>query len=334
MKSPVLFFLILFLANSVCWAGELVRINISAFTGSEPITISSESNPDLFVLSPAVGLVELTTINPSAPNKNDLGMATYQPALTPDVGGNVPGFMQLTVTPVAGNDLMFGSITYTTAARFPNNPSSLNLRTSNDAFASALSIINTEATRTEKVGLSFKADSAVQIRWVAGNDFGEFGGGAAGFVNNDIVITDTPDLSIVEGAWLNSDTAGEGILFDFGSSLDLLFLAWFTFTLEPAELEMPVPSEIGFDGQRWMTGLLNIDGNTATGVLRARQAGAFDMPPTASEEGIDVGEVSVEFLACDLARVSYVIEMAGVSGSFDIQPLEKAVNSAGFRCDF
>jgi len=154
---------------------------------------------------------------------------------------------------------------------------------------------------------------------------------------NDLAVFDTGlpleiDFSIAEGAWLNTDTNGEGILFDFGPSLDLLFMAWFTFTLEAAEVEIPSPVEIGFAGQRWMTGLLSVNRNTAMGALRARQAGAFDMPPTALETGLDVGEVSIEFLNCDLARVTYAIDSAGVSSSFEIEPLEKVVNPTGFSC--
>lgn len=41
---------------------------------------------------------------------------------------------------------------------------------------------------TETAILGFSSDVPVQIRWEAGNDFGEFGGGRAGFVANDIVI--------------------------------------------------------------------------------------------------------------------------------------------------
>ncbi len=140
------------------------------------------------------------------------------------------------------------------------------------------------------------------------------------------------DFTLAEGAWLNVDTTGEGILFDFGPSLNLLFMAWFTFTLEPMESIEPAQIEVGFAGQRWMTGLLTLDGNTASGPLRARQGGAFDMPPTTSEMSTEVGEVTVEFLACDLARVDYNIGIAAISDSFEIQPLEKVVNPNGFGC--
>ncbi len=140
------------------------------------------------------------------------------------------------------------------------------------------------------------------------------------------------NFNMAEGAWLNRDTDGEGILFDFGPSLNLLFGAWFTFTLQPADPGNPPPMDIGFNGQRWMTSLMAINGNTASGPLRARQGGEFDSPPTASETGVVVGQISVEFLLCDLAQVDYMIDSAGVSGSFQIEPLEKVVNPNGFSC--
>lgn len=141
------------------------------------------------------------------------------------------------------------------------------------------------------------------------------------------------DFSLAEGAWQNLDTTGEGILFDFSASLNRLFMAWFTFTLEAIPPAAPPLVDIGFDGQRWMTALLTLDGNTATGMLRARQAGAFDMSPTASESGQPVGTVSIEFLACDLALVTYTIDSAGgITNSFEIVPTESVINPSGFSC--
>ncbi len=140
------------------------------------------------------------------------------------------------------------------------------------------------------------------------------------------------NFSQAEGAWLNPATDGEGILFDFGPSLNMLFGAWFTFTLQSADPGDPPPMDIGFAGQRWMTSLMSINGNVASGPLRARRGGAFDSAPTASETGVVVGQVTVEFLQCDLAQVDYLIDSAGVSGSFQIEPLEKVVNPDGFSC--
>ena len=91
--------------------------------------------------------------------------------------------------------------------------------------------------------------------------------------------------------------------------------------------------DIGAPGQGWMTALLEIDGNTATGTLMANQGGAFDAPPTEQEVNVEVGEISIEFMGCDLGHVMYTIDTANVSGEFDIEPLEKVVNPDGFECE-
>ncbi len=162
----------------------------------------------------------------------------------------------------------------------------------------------------------------------------EFSGGVIDNFSFTIGAAAEPfDFALAEGAWQNLDTTGEGILFDFSASLDLLFGAWFTFTLQPVPPADPPEMDIGFAGQRWMTMLLTLDGNTASGPLRARVAGAFDMPPTASETGVVVGEVSIQFVECDLAIVDYTIDNAGgVSGSFEIVPTEQVINPDGFSC--
>lgn len=165
----------------------------------------------------------------------------------------------------------------------------------------------------------------------------EFTGGVID--NFSFTVAETPpppanfDFALAEGAWQNLDTTGEGILFDFSPSLNLLFMAWFTFTLEPVAPIEPPDVNIGFDGQRWMTSLLTLDGDTATGELRSRQAGAFDMPPTAAESGQPVGTVSIQFMDCDLAIVTYTIDSAGgISDSFEIVPTELVINPGGFSC--
>jgi len=171
-------------------AQELARVHISSFDGSEPITVNSTLNPSLFTLGPGVASIELTAVNPAFSSKSDEGPATYQPVLTPDNGfpGDVPGYIQLTITPTVGETLTYNDITYTTAAVFTSNPSSLNLQTSDDGFTTSLTTIDMSSQATETVGLGFSSGAPVQFRWEAGNDFGSNGGGRAGFVADDIVI--------------------------------------------------------------------------------------------------------------------------------------------------
>ena len=147
------------------------------------------------------------------------------------------------------------------------------------------------------------------------------------------LIDPSADLyDAVEGGWRNPDTPGEGMLFDYGPSLDALFVAWFTFTEAPVITADPPAEEVGAPGQRWLTALLDVDGNTASGTLQARHGGAFNSPPTPSETNPEVGEITIEFASCDEAHVEYTVDTINESGSFEMEPLEKAVNPDGFDC--
>ncbi len=145
----------------------------------------------------------------------------------------------------------------------------------------------------------------------------------------------TFDFAAVEGAWVNADPAfagdRQGLLFDYGPSLNLLFMAWFSYTLDPAVPTVDPPTDIGSPDQRWMTALLALDGNRASGTLSAGEGGQFAAPPTGFQRGRDVGTFTVEFSACDRGTFSFDIAEPRLSGEFDIVPLESTV-SADFQC--
>jgi len=194
----------LLLLSAGAQAIDLVRVRVSAMTGAEAGTISSITDPGLFVLDPGVASATLTFQNPAAPTKSNHGAATWQPPLTPlSVSSpNPAGFIQLTITPAAGASISYGSISYTVGAVFAANPSSLRLQSSLDGFASTLSTINLAAPVTETVSLSTPSSNApIQFRWEANDDFGANGGGEAGFLSNDLVVSDAtrtvPTLGLV-----------------------------------------------------------------------------------------------------------------------------------------
>ena len=173
---------------------ELVRFRVSNLAGDEAPGLSSMTSPSLFVLDSRIAAAEISYVNESVMSKNDEGPATYLPALTPDISsGTEPGYIELTVTPASGQTVILKQLTYTTSAKFANNPSSFQLRSSEDAFATALSIIELDQERTETTEVTTSAgDAPFSFRWVAENDFGDNGGGAAGFTSNDIVLEGMP----------------------------------------------------------------------------------------------------------------------------------------------
>ncbi len=173
---------------------ELVRFGVSALAGDELADLSSTTSPALFALDPRIAVVEISYVNEAVMRKDDEGPATYLPALTPEIfSGNAPGYIELTVVPALGQTVVPERITYSTSAKFANNPSSLQLRSSEDAFASVLSTIQLDQERTETTDVTISAGGApFSFRWVAGNDFGENGGGAAGFTSSDVVLEGMP----------------------------------------------------------------------------------------------------------------------------------------------
>jgi len=220
MKSKLFCTAIAILAfSSSVQAVDLVRVRVSAMTGAEAGTLSSITDPSLFVLDPSVASATLTFQNPTAPVKNNRGAATWQPALTPLSVSFPPdpaGFIQLTITPAAGASLSYGSISYTVGAVFAANPSSLRLQSSLDGFTGTLSTINLSAPVTETVSLNTPSSSApIQFRWEANDDFGANGGGEAGLLSNDVVVADATHTVPTLGA--------VGLI---GLALALLLLGW------------------------------------------------------------------------------------------------------------
>jgi len=141
----------------------------------------------------------------------------------------------------------------------------------------------------------------------------------------------------VEGNWLNPDpdlnNNRQGLMLDYGPSLDRLFVAWFTFTSIPAMPPENSSMDIGSQDQRWFTALLELDGNVASGTLRFSEGGEFDAPATGFQQTREVGTISITFSACDQAMVAYSFTEPALSNEFEIIPLEKSVNPAGFSCE-
>jgi hypothetical protein len=176
-------------------AQELVRIRVSQLTGTEPGSFSSVTHPSLFALHPSIASVDVTFVNPQAPVKVDTGPATYFPPLTPLLFGQGPvGYIEIAITPATGA-VPASAMTVTTAAQFPGNPSSLVVATNVDAFTAPRAVLNTGVSATNTVPLAAGiVGLPLKIRFSAGNDFGENGGGRAGFSTNDLVISRTATI--------------------------------------------------------------------------------------------------------------------------------------------
>ncbi len=203
------------------------------------------------------------------------------------------------------------------------------LSQSKEVYAGS-SHLSTESRRLT-FGLGNKTSvTGVVVQWPSGSS--ELFSGIG--VNALTVLVEgegNPILAAIEGTWFNPATDGEGILIDFVPGPDILFAAWFTYTLQAVIPAVGPPQDIGAEGQRWMTTVLTQNGLVASGPLRVRQGGAFDSPPTNVETANIVGQITITFESCDRGTVEYVID--GVtSGSFEIQPLAQALSPNSFSC--
>lgn len=138
-----------------------------------------------------------------------------------------------------------------------------------------------------------------------------------------------------EGQWVNDDPAfagnAQGLTLDYMAFADLLFVAWFTY-VDPSAQDPDVGrDDVGARDNRWLTGQLEIEGNTASGPLFASTGGRFDAPERPGQETSEVGSMTIEFTGCDRTNVSYRIDGAGLARDFSMVPLERLVNDA-FRC--
>jgi len=88
---------------------------------------------------------------------------------------------------------------------------------------------------------------------------------------------------------------------------------------------------VGAADNRWLTAQLAISGDQTSGSIFESSGGIFEAPPTGEESTQVAGTLSIDFIACDRAEVTYTLSDAGLTGQFSIQPLEAAV-SAGFAC--
>jgi len=160
--------------------------------------------------------------------------------------------------------------------------------------------------------------------------------GAGGLLQpNAVVVRETFEFDYsldVDGQWVSDDpdTAGnaQGLTFDFLPSANLLFMAWYTYTSSAGNAGDEVGEDVGAADNRWMTGQLPIDGNTATGPLFVTTGGRFDAPLQDSQPTVQVGTVSVTFSACDRALIEYSIDSPALANSFPIVPLELRINPA------
>ena len=162
-----------------------------------------------------------------------------------------------------------------------------------------------------------------------------FSGGA---VDNFRAEAFSPDYFLVQGhSWVNDDVPennAAGIFFDYISSQDTLFMAWYTYD-SAEKTDTAFDGDVGAADNRWLTARFDVSQgeNPVIGTLYASSGGEFNQPRNAFQETVAVGTVELEFIDCDRAMVTYDLDEGGLSNTFAIIPTEKQLNPEGFRCD-
>ena len=161
---------------------------------------------------------------------------------------------------------------------------------------------------------------------------------SGGVVDNFRASAYEPDYFLVEGGWVNNDVGennAEGIFFDYLSTANTLFMAWFTYSSDPKTSGPDFDNDVGAPDNRWLTATFDVQqgATQAVGTLFSSTGGEFNQPRTPFQATEPVGTVVLEFLDCDRAILSYELEVPQISGQFEIIPVEKQVNPAVFDCD-
>ena len=139
----------------------------------------------------------------------------------------------------------------------------------------------------------------------------------------------------LNGSWANFDTLGQGFFIDVLPDIPLIFLAWFTWEVDPAAPAQTqnraetiagsgnkLQAVVGDENHRWLTAQGGFSGSTAALDVTLTTGGLFDDPQTVtnSEQGTQ-GTIWINFSDCKNGVVRYEFTAAGLSGELPIRRL-------------
>ncbi len=117
------------------------------------------------------------------------------------------------------------------------------------------------------------------------------------------------------GSWYNALTSGQGLLFDFITASQFMFVAAFTFdTFSPQQ-----GGTISGAEQRWFTAQGNYAGNRADLTIYQTRNGVFHDPTDVDTTA--VGTLIIEFISCTSANITYDLPGLGLSGEIPVTKL-------------
>lgn len=117
------------------------------------------------------------------------------------------------------------------------------------------------------------------------------------------------------GSWYNPNTPGQGFFIDIDPFSYSMFVGWFVYdtTLDVTGGEIP-GSE-----QRWFTALGRYLGSHADLTVYQTRGGQFNLSTPVTNT--PVGTLSIEFIDCDNANLTFNLELFNLTGTHSIQRL-------------
>lgn len=135
----------------------------------------------------------------------------------------------------------------------------------------------------------------------------------------------------LSGAWFELATSGQGIVLEVFPDLRQVFLAWFTFDVEPPF--DPDAAVLGDASQRWVTAqgaYEDGDSEVELSVINTT-GGLFDQAAPGQGSEPDYGTLTLTFQDCATATLDYVLPAGQVTGSIPLGRVPDNVLTCGAR---
>lgn len=136
---------------------------------------------------------------------------------------------------------------------------------------------------------------------------------------------DAAITSLLSGAWADTGTSGQGLVFDMNAAENVVFGGWYTFAADAGEE--------GPKGQRWYTLQATFKPGTPTpnsvGIYEST-GGTFNEP--ADSQTVQVGTASLVFNTCTSATLQYTFTggaSSGRSGTLDLSRVGAVPSGCG-----
>lgn len=135
-------------------------------------------------------------------------------------------------------------------------------------------------------------------------------------------VAQPPPSYLLSGAWYNPATSGQGFLIDVNPIQQSLFVAWYTYAINGAQIG-------GAASQRWYSlqadfipGISSLDDIA----IYATSGGAFNS--SAAVTTAQVGTASLDFSSCSAATLTYAFTAGANSGQHGTIPLVRTTPAA------